>query len=76
MMDWMLTILATIASLCSWWLYGNKSWKAPLLGLVAGTLYTYYDIRYDQLPLLIPTFAMMSIQVRNLVKMDRKGGAD
>jgi len=70
-MDWVLTIAVTSASLYSLWLYGNKSWKAPLLGVTACLIYISYYVIYGQLPLIVPTLVMMSVQIRNLVKMRR-----
>jgi len=68
-MNWLLTIAATCASLVAFWLYGNKSWMAPLFGIIGCLIYVYYDIRYDQVPLLVPTFVTMGIQIRNLIRM-------
>jgi len=68
-MDWIISSLATAVSIVSTWLYGNQSRKAPWYGLVMCLIWVYYDIKYDQLPLLLPTFLTMTIQIRNLIKM-------
>ena len=71
-MDWLISATATILALCAYWLYGNRTWKAPLLSLVVCALWVYYDLRYDQIPLLLPTVMTATVATRNLIKMRRE----
>ena len=64
-MSWALSIIATIIALYSVWLYGNKSIYAPIFGIVACLLWAIWDISFDAIPLLIPTFFNAIIQTRN-----------
>jgi predicted RND superfamily exporter protein len=70
-MDWFLSSVATILAMVSMWLYGNKSWKAPLVAMVVSLIWTYYFIHYKQIPLLIPTFVNIAISIRNYRKMKK-----
>ena len=71
-MDWLIAAVITVLGLCAFWLYGNKSWKAPVVYLVICSLWAYYYLDSDQIPLLIPTAMTTIIQTRNLIKMRRE----
>ena len=71
-MNWALSMLATALSLATLWLYGNGSKRAPILGLAMCMVWLYYNLQYDQLPLLLPTSLNIIIHVRNLLKAHNK----
>lgn len=69
---WLISAIATELSMVSSWMYGNKSWKAPIVSLIVISIWVYYDIRYGQLPLLIPSAINAVISIRNLIKMHKE----
>jgi len=68
-MPWVISTVATGLSIVASWLYGDKSWKAPIVDLVARSIWVVYVIGYDQSPLLIPVTINIVLSVRNLIKM-------
>jgi len=51
------------------WLYGNKTHRAPVVGLLAIAIWIVYDIHNAQWPLLLPCGVNTIITLRNYLKM-------
>lgn len=73
-MGWAISALATFLSLSANWLYGSKDWRGPILGVCASFCWIWYDVAYQQWPLLLTTVIYLAGHLRNLRNMWRDDG--
>ena len=65
-------IIASILAIVSVYLYGNKSMKAPVFGMLAQIYWTYFCYTLGMYGLLILCVVMFVIHVRNYFKWKRE----
>jgi|TARA_R100001530_G_scaffold116655_1_gene83728 uncharacterized membrane protein len=65
-------LFASFAAILTVWVYGNRSRKAPLIGMVGQMLWWWLTISQSMWGLIPLNVVMLIIHVRNYIKMKRE----
>ena len=65
-------LAASFAAILTVWIYGNRSRKAPIIGMFGQTLWWWLTISQSMWGLIPLNVVMLIIHVRNYIKMKRE----
>ena len=65
-------LFASFAAILTVWVYGNRSRKAPLIGMVGQMMWWWLTISQSMWGLIPLNVVMLIIHIRNYIKMKRE----
>ena len=65
-------LFASFAAILTVWVYGNRSRKAPLIGMVGQMMWWWLTISQSMWGLIPLNVVMLIVHIRNYIKMKRE----
>jgi len=65
-------LFASFAAILTVWVYGNRSRKAPLIGMVGQMMWWWLTISQSMWGLIPLNVVMVIVHIRNYIKMKRE----